>query len=194
MIHYLLKKKVLYYVRHSGEAMHTEEESSIIWDLAWESIRPNGYALEIGSWKGSSAYIIASVCKAKKAHLICVDTFSTDNIASGLTDIDFFKDNIMEYLRGLPVSYLMLDSLKAHKLLVDHSFDFCFVDGDHTEPVISCDVQNYYPKVRIGGIYSGHDYGFVHPNKRIKFKVKESVDKYLGKVEVKSSIWIKRVK
>jgi hypothetical protein len=36
--------------------------------------------------------------------------------------------------------------------------DFVWVDGDHTISQIERDIINYYPKVKKGGIFGGHDY------------------------------------
>ena len=36
--------------------------------------------------------------------------------------------------------------------------DFLYVDGDHTEDQVIRDINNYMPKVKDGGIVSGHDF------------------------------------
>lgn len=36
--------------------------------------------------------------------------------------------------------------------------DFVWIDGDHSPEQISKDVANYYPKVKSGGIFGGHDW------------------------------------
>jgi len=42
--------------------------------------------------------------------------------------------------------------------LVVPEVDFVWIDGDHTSSQIKLDIQNYYPKVKSGGIFGGHDY------------------------------------
>lgn len=44
---------------------------------------------------------------------------------------------------------------------VPKEVDFVHVDGDHSEEGINTDIELYYPLVKIGGIFSGHDYGQV---------------------------------
>lgn len=39
--------------------------------------------------------------------------------------------------------------------------DLVWIDGDHTPDQIIKDIINYYPKVRVGGIFGGHDYQHV---------------------------------
>jgi hypothetical protein len=36
-----------------------------------------------------------------------------------------------------------------------------FIDADHTYESITSDIQSWLPKVKVGGIISGHDYN--HP-------------------------------
>ena len=36
--------------------------------------------------------------------------------------------------------------------------DFVYIDGDHSERQVYKDLVNYYPKVKNGGIFGGHDY------------------------------------
>lgn len=39
--------------------------------------------------------------------------------------------------------------------------DMVWIDGDHSTEQIIKDIQNYYPKVKYGGIFGGHDYQHV---------------------------------
>ena len=41
--------------------------------------------------------------------------------------------------------------------------DFVYIDGDHTPAQIRRDISNYYPKVKAGGIFGGHDYQHAIP-------------------------------
>ncbi len=191
---YYSKSKVVKRARIPGEIIHSDVESGVIWDLANRAIKRNGLALEVGTWKGNSAYIIASVCATRNAHLVCIDNFNGDMLFGGKPDnLDFLRDNALRHLNGLPVSFIIMNSVEAHKAVADKAFDFCFVDGDHTEPVVSQDIKNYIPKVKKGGIYSGHDYGFVFADPKVFFNVRENVDKICGKVEVKDTIWYKTI-
>lgn len=40
----------------------------------------------------------------------------------------------------------------------DDSVDFIFIDGVHTYSQVLKDCQNYYPKLRVGGLFCGHDF------------------------------------
>jgi predicted O-methyltransferase YrrM len=194
LLGYYSKKAIIKRARIPGEIIHSDKESEVIWDLANKAIKPGGLALEIGTWKGNSAYIIVSICAQRNAHLVCVDSFNGDMLYGGnATSLDFLRDNALNHLNGLPVSFIVMDSVEAPKILADHAFDFVFIDGDHTEPVVSQDIKNYYKKVKKGGIYSGHDYDYVFADPKVQFNVKANVDKICGKVSVIDTIWYKRI-
>jgi predicted O-methyltransferase YrrM len=39
----------------------------------------------------------------------------------------------------------------------DNELDFIFIDGDHSYEATLEDIKNYWPKVKIGGVFAGHD-------------------------------------
>jgi len=41
---------------------------------------------------------------------------------------------------------------------VPFGIDFVHIDGHHTENQVTQDILNYWPKIRHGGLISGHDY------------------------------------
>jgi len=50
------------------------------------------------------------------------------------------------------------DSLSVAKLLADESLDLVFLDADHTYNAVLADLRAWFPKVRPGGVLSGHDF------------------------------------
>ena len=51
--------------------------------------------------------------------------------------------------------------------------DFVWIDGDHRSEQITKDILNYYPKVKSGGIFGGHDWN--HAIQHVKRELKETV-------------------
>jgi hypothetical protein len=47
---------------------------------------------------------------------------------------------------------------EASEWIADESLDFIFIDGNHQYPDVKQDIEHWAPKVRKGGIVSGHDY------------------------------------
>jgi hypothetical protein len=53
---------------------------------------------------------------------------------------------------------LRMFTTEAAKLIPDESLDFVYIDARHDYCGVMEDLQNYYPKVKVGGYVSGHDY------------------------------------
>lgn len=54
---------------------------------------------------------------------------------------------------------LEIDSNLAADTIPDNSLDFIFLDAQMTEEQIRRDLEVWYPKVRKGGLFAGHDWG-----------------------------------
>jgi len=85
-----------------------------------------------------------------------------------------------------------MTSEKASVIFPDGYFDMVYIDAIHTFDHVTDDIGYWLPKVREGGIISGHDYGSLRwPD------VKEAVDKYFGRENLEIfevvGTWIKRV-
>ncbi len=54
---------------------------------------------------------------------------------------------------------MRMDSLTAATHVADGSLDFVFIDANHICEAVKADIHAWWPKIRSGGILSGHDYG-----------------------------------
>lgn len=63
-----------------------------------------------------------------------------------------------ERLKGHNASLIKNTSLQASTAVPEGSLDFVFIDGSHTFDNVMLDILLWTPKVRKGGIVSGHDY------------------------------------
>lgn len=78
-------------------------------------------------------------------------------------------------LRSKPIHCLIGDSVEmADRIPSDKKLDWVYIDAGHTKEEVKADFEAWYPKVRSGGIVSGHDYG---DNDCIG--VKEFIDEYI---------------
>src|SRR5258708_4465964 len=156
------------------------DHANRLYDLANQYVTEGGEVLEVGSWKGRSSYILAAICHDRHAHLTCMDSFA------GLVVPDYSKpqeghprwnlymtgngyyheafedknfiDQIKKNLEGFDVKFLKGDSKVLYKKIKDDSLDLCFIDGDHEHPGVDLDLKHFWPKVKKGGIFCGHDY------------------------------------
>jgi cephalosporin hydroxylase len=127
---------------------------------------PSGsHFVEIGSWQGRSACCMAVeiINSDKDIKFDCVDTWrgSEEHQSDPRVVHDKLYSIFLENTK--PVSHMIKDtrmpSCDASKLYEDNSLDFVFVDGDHTYEGVWSDLENWFPKLKVGGSIVGHDYG-----------------------------------
>jgi len=85
-------------------------------------------------------------------------------------------------------------STEAVLKIPDGSLDFCYIDGDHSLEMLF-DLYAYYPKIRVGGICSGHDYkdgpksGIKdYMGNQLDYKIKTCVDYFCQRYGMKLNI------
>lgn len=120
--------------------------------------------VEIGvDTAGFSGHILA---KTQMTQYYCVDNWM-DYFGSGIKmrKSTFNKDGDMRFTEaterleefGDRAVFLRMSSLEAANKFNDNSLDFVYIDGDHSLAML-LDLYAWIPKIRIGGICSGHDY------------------------------------
>jgi predicted O-methyltransferase YrrM len=118
--------------------------------------------IEIGTCRGESAYLILETC-ANVNTIHCIDPWLAYDDWAGKLDqetMDKFEAITRKNLEQFGDRANIIKS-KADDVVgkfADESVDFVFVDGDHSYEATLKDIENYYNKVRKGGIFSGHDY------------------------------------
>jgi predicted O-methyltransferase YrrM len=118
--------------------------------------------VEIGAWTGQSTCIIASYVKDRRGKFYTIDNFrgSPDSLQC-LYNYEV-KDTLIGNLKRFKVERVVKildgnsdDFVSKFK---DESIDLIFVDADHRYSQFTKDFKNWYPKVKIGGIFCGHDF------------------------------------
>lgn len=119
---------------------------------------------EIGTWEGEYARQILKY--VPNLHLYCVDPWKAYSDFHEISNETEMMENAyqktLETLDGCNVTILRQESKDAVQSIPDNSLDFVFLDGNHTLPYIISDLYMWTPKVRSGGIISGHDYLVMH--------------------------------
>jgi len=142
-----------------GRAMIPKEELAYLYDLAHGA--PDGIALEIGTFCGSSLMCWASA-RLDKGPILAIDTVDRPEL----------RENIEH--SGYPVGvFIGKSSEQGGKI---GQLAFCFVDGDHTKGGISKDIQEYAQKIMPGGIIAFHDYDSDEVKRGKGYVVKATVD------------------
>jgi len=81
---------------------------------------------------------------------------------------------------GVYSQYSIIDgwSVTAAKQFTDQSLDFVYIDADHSYESCLADINAWHPKIRFGGILSGHDYHNTITHSRVQCHVKKAVLDY----------------
>jgi predicted O-methyltransferase YrrM/glycosyltransferase involved in cell wall biosynthesis len=126
--------------------------------------------VEIGSYLGESACILADAVSRMEGRVFCVDTWT--NMAMGEGPRDTFAE-FTHNTQGFKhiISAIRADSVEAAKKFA-YEIDLLFIDGDHSLEGCSNDLLCWLPKVRNGGVVALHGFGWADG-------VRESVREHL---------------
>ena len=145
----------------------------------------NLVGLEIGTCRGESTYYFLDKCPNIEK-LYTVDPYKAyDDWNGEITQetVDRFmkiaKKNLKKF--GKRIEMVREESVNAADRFEDESLDFIFVDGDHSYDATLADCMRYYPKLKKGGIFCGHDYQTLED-------VKRSIDDFREKHKITSPI------
>lgn len=136
--------------------------------------------VEVGSWKGkSTAYLGVEIINSGKN----IKCYAVDTWEGSLehTDDPYVKTNRLYplFLANIQqvssvVSPIRKPSVEAAAEFEDGSIDIVFIDACHEYPCVRADIDAWLPKVKKGGIISGHDYYWGEHG------VKKAVDETFG--------------
>ena len=124
----------------------------------------NLIGLEIGVEKGNSAFHFLSNCNIDILYLIDAYESYFDSDTNHFCDEFCQKQNkeiclnlLKEFSNFELIEKNSNDSFEKFK---DDSLDFIFIDGLHSYEQCFKDIKNYYPKLKQGGLFSGHDFSY----------------------------------
>jgi SAM-dependent methyltransferase len=126
----------------------------------------DGVFVEVGSWKGRSAAFLGVeiINSGKPIKLYCVDTWkgSIEHQDMDCVKSDALYDEFINNTKPLEsvIIPLRLSSVAAAEQFADDSVDFVFIDASHEYEDIKADIAAWYPKVKPGGLFAGHDYNW----------------------------------
>ncbi|MEX3020577.1 class I SAM-dependent methyltransferase [Kluyvera sp. STS39-E] len=129
---------------------------------------------EIGVDKGDFSEQILNVCTPSKLYL--VDAWHSERYHDGLFNqvVDRFHQEIdcdkLEIKRGL--------SIDMAGEFADRSLDWIYIDTDHSYETTIRELCLYAPKLKAGGIITGHDYNMGNFIKWYRYGVIEAVHQF----------------
>lgn len=147
--------------------------------------------VEIGTYTGASCAFLAQKLleRTPDFELYAVDLWDRVNTETDYTrQVDStvwqqFNERLQRQSLTQVVRIIREESAKAASQFEDKSVDFAFIDANHSYEHVKADIEAWLPKMKIGGMLSGHDYG--EP-----CGVKQAVDEVLGEnVSLMGTCW-----
>lgn len=134
---------------------------------------------EIGVWEGRFS---EQLCLANPGvRLICVDPWKAyddygdpKNVQDRL---DAAHRSARIRLQRFGCDIRQMTSTEAAGTVPDGSLDFVYLDGNHGKHYVLADLAAWVPKVRSGGIVSGHDFE-VGKKRHAHLQVRQAVEEY----------------
>lgn len=143
-----------------------------LYDYVVQRVPDGGTIVEVGCWMGRSLAYLARKVKdsGKRIKVVAVDTgfgsIGGSDYPLHQVQVDQcggnFAGRLVKNLADcdvLDVCWpLIVPSVRAAQFFADESIDFVFIDGDHAEQAVRDDLTAWYPKIKRGGLFAGHDY------------------------------------
>lgn len=146
-------------------------------------------AVEVGTWTGQTAIAIAGALPPG-GRLYCVDTFCGDpnleirNFHFGSFTADdvrkLWTKRVAQAGYESRIELVEGDSAAMADRFCDEELDLVFIDACHHYPYPLRDMQAWWPKVKPGGVFCGHDHGESWPGvvqSVAEFMKEKSLDK-----------------
>lgn len=122
--------------------------------------------LEIGAWLGRTTMLFMELIRGVGTLYVVDNWHGTDFWGEPWTRNESYKNfdyfytfcvNIKENGIYDDVKILNMSSSQASELIKDEFFDVIFLDADYRYRSVKSDIINWYPKLKSGGLFIGHD-------------------------------------
>jgi predicted O-methyltransferase YrrM len=122
--------------------------------------------VEIGCYCGHSTLIINSCFQ--NATINCVDPWKMYREEGSTYDLDNQAEELKQAEQIFDQNIKPFPNIKKNKMFsiqfadsVDNdSLDLVYIDGDHSYSAVKQDIIAWMPKVKVGGVISGHDFSW----------------------------------
>ena len=162
--------------------------------------------LQLGAYTGdASVWLCKNILTGDQSRLIDVDTWKgSDEEAHKSIDFDDVLKVYKEKIKDLPVTYFPSDTLfylmRANFDRITYSsYDFIYVDADHTTVGVLLDAELSWPLLKSGGIMAFDDYTWGHESGDPRLAPMVGIDLFLhrhqGEYELlarNTQVWLKK--
>jgi hypothetical protein len=121
-----------------------------------------GTGVEVGSKSGGFAYEIMAAWRGRQLFMIDPWVQQDPAVYRERQDWTNFEDcykecQKLEKLHAPRVALIRGYSPAESKHFMDGELDFVYIDGNHAGDAVSADLAAWWPKVKKGGLFAGHD-------------------------------------
>jgi hypothetical protein len=122
---------------------------------------------ELGVQKG--AFLWFMIINGEPEHAVGIDLWDAKGLGRWWTQEQ--HDGCYNHVKQIPTWAQRYPPLRESKIDIvkgDHSilcdnyennfFDFVYIDSEHTYEPTKRDIAQWWPKVKVGGVFAGHDY------------------------------------
>ena len=170
-----------------------------------QQLGDNLIGIELGVHKAETFCTILQNCPNVKM-LYGIDSYqpyndylSTDGTETlqfsfGKKDVEYFKLTAIHNIEWSGckerAGLYLQDSNEVASQIEDETIDFIFLDAWMTSEQIANDLRVWYPKIKKGGLFSGHDYGIQVEKELNKFFEEFSISPKVSKFDL-TFMWYK---
>jgi hypothetical protein len=168
---------------------------NVINDLSTRLNR-NVVGLEIGVCKGENiVHFLEQTNRIDKIH--CIDPYLPYMDWIGPVtqeDVDLYLDITLKNFEPHKdkIVFYKDTSDNCVSKFSNEQFDYVFIDGDHSYEGVKKDLNNYYSKVKTGGVFSGHDINLQSVQQAVReFREQNLITNQIQFTDVNVWYWVK---
>lgn len=146
------------------------------------------YCAEIGVYDGKYSEVICR--NIPDITMFCIDTWKPSRNHVRQTNLDRALRNAKKILRPYNVVFMRMTSLEAAKRIPNARLDFIYIDALHDYTSVKMDLLAWYPKLKMGGLFAGHDWTHEGVTRAVKdFALVNDIDEIMA-TESMESDWL----
>jgi len=138
--------------------------------------------LEIGVSLGSTTEILLRSIPNLKLFGVDPYMYYIDWNGNEIIDNDEYMNTMLNAIKPYNERFVHIRKTSDDAVLdfENESLDFIFIDGVHTYDQVKKDCENFYPKLKKNGLFSGHDYNAISVVRNAVDDFKKTVNKDLS--------------
>ena len=136
---------------------------------------------------------LLSLLKAEPVKLVAVDLWANDGIL-GHNDTMLSREELDRcYTRvcGIAARYPSVEIRRGLSAVVAsqfnvETFDFVYIDADHTYEGVRADLEAWWPTIKPGGVLGGHDYVLGKTSNGVIYGVVPALHEFIGQHDLRA--------